>query len=54
LMAEPAEAASAQSMLQKRESLDVSREIDRIYKSNPRELAQQKVTDLLRTLKGEG
>jgi len=53
LMGEPADAAAAQNMLQKRQRVDVSREIDRIYRSNPLELAQQKVTDLLRTLKGE-
>jgi hypothetical protein len=40
-------------MLNRRQNLDLNREIDRIYKSNPRERAQQLVSDLLDTLKGE-
>ena len=53
MVGEGAEAEVAQKMLERRQNLDLSREIDRIYKSNPRELAQQKVSDLIKTLKGE-
>lgn len=53
MMGEGAEAQAAQQMLNRRQNLDLNREIDRIYKSNPRERAQQLVSDLLDTLKGE-
>jgi hypothetical protein len=53
MVGEGAEAQAAQQMLNRRQNLDLNREIDRIYKSNPRERAQQLVSDLLDTLKGE-